>query len=75
MQRLQEVSSEESGGGLRGNMQFEIVNKKDGTRLSHPVRLTSTTLFDGEVDAREWMNKVRLSESDYSIQPAMEKGD
>lgn len=51
---------------------FEIVNNKDKSRLSHPVKLTSTTLFDTEIEAKAWMGSRKISPAEYSVVPVEE---
>jgi hypothetical protein len=50
-------------------VKLEIVNRKDGTRLSHtaPGQIMGTTLFGSEQEASDWMKRNGLSSEDYRI--------
>lgn len=53
-------------------MKYEVVNKKDGSRLSHtaPGQIMGTTLFASEKEAVDWMKRVGLTAQDYDIREA-----
>lgn len=46
-------------------MAYEVVNKKDGSRMSRSDGKGSSTLFKSEKDAMEWMLAVGLSSAQY----------
>jgi hypothetical protein len=52
---------------------YEIVNVKDGSRMSRARAKGSSTIFDTKNDADEWMKLVGLSSADYAIRPAKEE--
>jgi hypothetical protein len=54
-------------------MSFEVVNNKDGTRMSRSMAKGSSTVFATEAMAQTWMGMVGLSPSLYSIKPAKEE--
>lgn len=56
-------------------MKYEVVNKKDGTRMSHVARKGCSTLFDSEKAAMEWMLANNLSSLEYTAKEAVSGND
>lgn len=50
-------------------MKYEIVNRKDGTRLSHTPKgqIMGSTLFASEKEATDWMKLRGVSEAEYQV--------
>lgn len=44
---------------------YEVVNKKDGTRMSHSDGKGSSTVFKSEKQAMEWMLTAGLPSAQY----------
>jgi hypothetical protein len=51
------------------NTMYEIVNKKDGSRLSHTVggEMMGTTLFKTIQDADKWFTEEELNFDEFEI--------
>lgn len=52
------------------NGRFEVVNKKDGSRMSHTAGNGSSTVFLTKRAAVEWCLEMGLEEDQYSIEVA-----